>query len=119
MEFKKEIKKESFAIKISAHEGDKAIGWVYLYVIFQDRHEDPYGYLENVYVEQEYRSRGVGTGLIEAAIREARDRSCYKIIGTSRCVNEKVHAFYERFGMRKHGYEFRLDLKESKVRQRD
>jgi GNAT superfamily N-acetyltransferase len=119
MEFKKEIKKDSYAVKITAEENAKAVGWAYLYIIFQDRHEEPYGLVENVYVEEEYRSRGVGTKLMEAIIQEARERNCYKLIGHSRTFKTKVHGFYEKLGLKKFGFEFRMDLKESKPKQRD
>lgn len=119
MEIGSEIKKDSYSVKFEARENGQVLGWVYLYIIAQERHEEPYGFLENVYVEQEYRSRGIGSKLIEAAIAKAREIGCYKIIGNSRCVNERAHAFYERFGMKKFGFEFRLDLKESKPKQKD
>ena len=119
MEFKLEIKKDTYAVKVTAEDGDKIIGWGFLYVIFQDRHAEPYGLLENIYIEQEYRSQGIGTQVMSKLIQEAKDRGCYKLICTSKQENEKAHIFYERFGLKKIGYEFRMDLISSQSKQRD
>lgn len=119
MNTKKEIKKEAFAVKIILEEDDKILGWAYIYIMFADRHTEPYAYLENVYVEAEYRSRGLGTELVKLAIAEAKERGCYKIIGTSKLEKVQVHEFYERHGFKKMGFEFRMDLKESDILTRD
>lgn len=119
MEIKKEIKKDAFAIKILLEEDDKILGWTFVYIMFQDRHSEPYAYLENVYIEPEYRSRGLGSELIKLAIAEAKERGCYKIIGTSKMEKINVHDFYEKYGFKKRGYEFRMDLKESSILTKD
>ncbi|MBI2443964.1 MAG: GNAT family N-acetyltransferase [Candidatus Magasanikbacteria bacterium] len=120
MEIKKEIKREGYAVKITLAENGAVLGWTYLYVMFQGRHREPYGYLENVYVEPEHRGRGLGNKLVELAIAEARERSCYKLIGTSKMEKTEVHEFYAKHGFAKMGYEFRLDLiKDSAVITKD
>lgn len=75
--------------------------------------------MESVYVEPEFRSKGTGTQLVRAVIEEAKNRNCYKLIGTSRTANERVHKPYERLGFNKWGFEFRMDLKGSRPRQGD
>ncbi len=119
MDLTSEIKKDAYAVKFTASENGQVLGWAFLYLIFQDRHEEPYGLIENVYVYPEFRRRGLGTRLTEAVIEEAKKRNCYKLIGTSKMVNEKVHVLYERLGFKKIGYEFRMDFKESKPKQKD
>lgn len=119
MKLTRSIVKKSYAVKLEMREGKKVIAWAYLYLIFQDRHAEPYGLMENVYVEKEYRNRGLGTQLVKALIAEAKRRKCYKIIGTSKAANTAAHRFYERFGFKKMGYEFRMDLKKSRILQRD
>ena len=116
---KKLIVKKPYAVKFEMREGGKKIAWGYLYLIFQDRHAEPYGLLENVYVEKEYRSRGLGSLLIRQMIAEAKKKKCYKLIGTSKTGNTDAHKFYERLGFEKMGYEFRMDLKKSRHLQRD
>ena len=120
MEIKKEIKRDGYAVKIALEEGGIVMAWAYIYIMFQDRHPEPYAYLENVYVEPEYRARGLGTQLVKLAIAEAKEQGCYKIIGTSKMQKVEVHTWYERHGFVKMGYEFRLDLiKDSKVITKD
>ncbi len=119
MEYKKEILRESFAVKLTAVENSQVIAWGYLYVIYNDRHPEPYGMIENVYVEQEYRGQKLGTKILNDAIQEAKDRGCYKIIMQSRHGKDDVHKFYEKMGFKNHGLNFRMDLIDSKPKQRD
>ncbi len=119
MKITKLVSKKPYVVKFECRENGKKIAWAFLYVIFQDRHKEPYGLMENVYVEQEYRGRGLGSRLVKLVMREARKRKCYKLIGTSKFANADAHKFYQRFGIKKVGYEFRLDLKKSTPRQRD
>lgn len=119
MEFKTSVEKTAFAVKISVEIEGKVVAWCYMYVLSNDRHNEPFGFLENVYVEKEYRQQGIGKQLVAKAIEEARSRGCYKLLGTSRHTSTDVHRFYEKFGFKNHGLEFRMDLKESAVKQQD
>jgi GNAT superfamily N-acetyltransferase len=108
MEIKKE-KKEN-AVRLSARENGEELGAMYLYLIRNDSHKEPYGFLEDVLVKEEHRKKGIGTLLVKEAIAEAKRNTCYKIIGTSRMEREQVHQWYEKLGFKKCGYEFRIDL---------
>ena len=96
--------------KILAKEGVEVWGWVYLYILYNDSHQEPFGMMENLYVEEEHRNQGVGSKLMAAVIAEARKQGCYKLIGTSRHTNDKAPEFYKRFGFQNWGLEFRMDL---------
>ncbi len=108
MTIKKEQKRN--AVRLSATEGNEELGSAYLYLLKNDSHEEPYGFLEDVLVKEEHRKKGIGTALVKEALVEAKRLGCYKIIGTSRMSRENVHQFYEKLGMKKWGYEFRMDL---------
>lgn len=110
MEIKKEIVRDSYAVKITAEENGKILGWAFVFIKFQDRHDEPYGYLENVFVEKEHSGKGIGTKLVKMVIEEAKERDCYKIIGTSKHHKTAVHDWYKRCGFKKYGYAFRMDL---------
>lgn len=101
---------KSYRIKFEAKEGEILLGWAYLYVMYNDLHEEPFGFLENVFVNEEHRGKGIGTKLIENAISEARRQNCYKLVGTSRYGRPEVHALYEKIGFKDYGKEFRMDL---------
>lgn len=109
MEFQKNIIK-SEAIKITVEENGKVMGRAHMYLIKNDLHEEPYGLLEDVFVKEEFRGRGLGTKLTQAVIDEAKARRCYKLIATSRESREAVHKLYEKLGFKKYGIEFRMDF---------
>ncbi len=119
MQIKKLEEKNIQGIKFVAEENGKVVGWAYLYIIRNDRHDEPYGLLENVYVEKEFRKQGLGRQLVESAIEEAKKQGCYKLLGTSRHSNIDAHKFYEKFGFQNWGVEFRMNLRESKPKQQD
>ncbi|EKD42865.1 MAG: GCN5-related N-acetyltransferase [uncultured bacterium] len=102
--------KSTIGIKISVEEDGKELGRAWLYLIHNDLHAEPYGLLEDVYVDETQRGQGVGRKLLEQIIEEAKNRGCYKLLATSRKSNEQVHAWYKRAGFLEHGLEFRMDL---------
>jgi|ERR1051326_1729375 GNAT superfamily N-acetyltransferase len=112
MEFKKNKLTDTYAIKITAEDGDKQIGRLFLYVLKNDLHQEPFGFLEDVFVEEEYRKHGIGSQLVKMAIEEAKAQGCYKLIGNSRTFAGAVHKFYEKLGFKKWGFEFRMQFKE-------
>lgn len=101
---------KSFAIKFTAEEGGEILGRAYLYIMFNDLHKEPFGFLEDVFVAEKHRGSGIGTKLVESAIAKAKKQNCYKIICTSRNVNEKVHSLYSKLGFKDYGKEFRINL---------
>lgn len=102
--------KTSKVIKLEVKEGKKIVGRVYLYVIKNNLHKQPYGYMEDLFVEENYRSHGLGRQLVMNVVAEAKKRKLYKLIGTSRTFRTQVHSFYEKMGFKKYGFEFRMDL---------
>lgn len=108
-----ETRKEELSvegIRLSVQEKDKEVAHAYLYVMRNDLHEEPFGLVEDIFVEEAWRGKGYGTELLKELIEEARRRRCYKIIATSRHSRENVHRWYQKLSFRDHGVEFRLDL---------
>jgi len=93
-------------IKFLVLDGEKEIGRAFLYFMNNDLHKRPFGYIEDVFVAESQRGKGVGTKLVQAMITEA-EKKCYKIIMTSRYANTKVHKLYEKLGFKDWGKEFR------------
>ncbi len=98
-------------IKFILKSEEKIIGRAYLYILHNDLHQDPFGFIEDVFVEDEYRGQGLGTKMINQILDKARELGCYKTIMTSRYSNEKVHKLYASLGFEDRGKEFRLNLK--------
>ena len=86
------------------------VGRAWLYLIDNDLHEFPYGLLEDVYVDPEYRGRGYASALVQEVVVLAERHGCYKLIATSRTERERVHRLYLELGFVRHGIEFRIDL---------
>jgi GNAT superfamily N-acetyltransferase len=101
-----EYKGIRFSVKVYGRE----IGRAFLYILQNNLHKEPFGYLEDVYIDEDLRGKGIGTKLLNEVIEEARNRGCYKIVATSRYFREEVHKLYERLGFKKQGIEFRLDF---------
>jgi GNAT superfamily N-acetyltransferase len=109
MEFKEKVVKTK-GIKISVEENGKEIGRCFIYLIKNDLHKKPYALLEDVFVDENYREKGIGTKLVKKAIELAKELNCYKIIATSRFERENIHEWYQKLGFKKYGFEFRIDL---------
>jgi len=107
----KEKKIKTFGIKIVAEENGKEIGGCFIYLIKNRLHEELYALLEDVYVDKNFRGRGIGTELVRKAIELAKNLNCYKIIAISRFGREKIHEWYQNLGFKKFGFEFRMELK--------
>ncbi|MDP2909303.1 MAG: GNAT family N-acetyltransferase [Nanoarchaeota archaeon] len=97
-------------IKFYVKEGKKEIARAYLYLLTNDLHDQPFGLMEDVFVEESLRGQGIGSKLVEKIIEEAKKKRCYKLICTSRYERPEVHRLYERFGFKDHGKEFRIDF---------
>jgi len=95
-----------FFVKIDG----KEVGRAFLYILKNDLHERPFGFLEDVYISENLRGQGIGSQLLDKVINEAKINGCYKIIATSRYSRPKVHKLYERIGFKNQGIEFRLDF---------
>lgn len=68
----------------------------------------PYGHIENVVVDSNYRGKGIGKSMLKYLIEEAKKYNCYKIVLNAR--NGAEH-FYESVGFRKtNGTGMRIDL---------
>jgi GNAT superfamily N-acetyltransferase len=105
---KQEIQSKGY--KLVYTEGGIDLARAYVYIIKNDLHEEPYAFLEDVYVNENNRGSGYGTQIVEEAIELARSLKCSKIIGTSRHERHLVHTFYQRLGFKNYGIEFRMDL---------
>lgn len=101
---------EAKGIKFFIKENDREIARAYLYIMNHDLHREPFGLLEDVYVTENNRGKGLGTKLVKQVMEAAKERGCYKLIATSRKSRPQVHQLYNRLGFQEYGLEFRIDL---------
>ena len=110
MKLKKSIKKDVYGVKLTFEDKGKEVGRAFLYVLRNDLHKRPFGLLEDVFVDENYRHMGLGSKLVLGVIAEAKKQKCYKLIATSRLSKPKLKDYYKKFGLNVWGREFRLDL---------
>jgi GNAT superfamily N-acetyltransferase len=106
----KENKKNCIGFKFSVKENGKEIGRAYLYLMNNDLHSQPFGLMEDVFIDESQRGKGAGTALVKHIIKTAKKLGCYKLIATSRHSRPKVHRLYEKLGFKDYGKEFRIDF---------
>jgi len=70
----------------------------------------PSGIVEDVAVDPDYQSHGIGQAMMAYAVERCRAKGCYKVMLSSNARRARAHAFYERIGFERHGYSFRLHL---------
>jgi len=104
-----EISGEGFKFLIL--EKNKEVARARLYVLENDLHPEPFGFIEDVYVKENSQGKGYGTKIMNLLIEKAKECKCYKLICTSRFSRSNVHGFYEKLGFKKYGNEFRMDFK--------
>lgn len=97
-------------VKFFVMQDGQEVGRIYLYLLRNDLHTEPFGLVEDLFVAEPLRRQGIGTKLVEAAIVAAKECGCYKLIATSRFSRKGVHELYANFGFQKHGVEFRIDF---------
>tara|TARA_Y100000310_G_C20433881_1_gene692783 strand:- start:236 stop:565 length:330 start_codon:yes stop_codon:yes gene_type:complete len=96
-------------IKFSIEKEGKEVAFGFLYLMYNVK-ERPFGLVEYIFVEEEYRGQKLGTQIVEAIIAAAKEHNCYKLIATSRFSRPHVHEWYQKLGFEDYGKEFRMNL---------
>lgn len=97
-------------IKFSVERDGHEVARAHLYIMNNGLHPEPFGLMEDVFVDASLRGQGIGTELVKQLIAKAKEVGCYKLVATSRHARPKVHELYERLGFKNHGVEFRIDF---------
>ena len=97
-------------MRFSIEQDGKEVARARLYILKNDLHERPFGFLEDVFVTESVRSQGHGRTLLSSVLEAAREAGCYKLLATSRHGSERkaVHDWYLRAGFKDYGIEFRI-----------
>jgi GNAT superfamily N-acetyltransferase len=79
----------------------RVIGTLVLVIVPNLAHGgQPWAIIENVAVDDRYRGQGIGTILMEEAVRRARGGRCYKVVLSTHASRAESHRLYERLGLR-------------------
>ena len=61
----------------------------------------PYGVIENVITDGEYRKRGLATQVLHKAVDIAREKNCYKVMLLTSAKDEATLGFYDQAGLQR------------------
>jgi GNAT superfamily N-acetyltransferase len=89
---------------------DVVVGLAHLHVSPTIEHERPAAKLSALVVDEAHRGEGIGRALVDAALAEAKARSCAVFFLTTSDRRGDAHAFYERLGLEQTGRRFGLTL---------
>lgn len=90
---------------------DKIIGTFELLIMDNLAHKGaPSGIVEDVVVDKDYRSKGIGKKMMEYAKDVCQKNGCYKLTLSSNIHRDIAHKFYENLGFEKHGYSFLINF---------
>jgi ribosomal protein S18 acetylase RimI-like enzyme len=94
-----------------AETGGEIVGTLVLIIVPNlTRRGRPYAILENIVVDAERRSGGIGEALVRRAIEDAQAAGCHKVALMSRVERTEAHRFYGRLGFTLAHVGFRVDL---------
>ena len=82
-----------YAIYVAELPGGRIAGWVSVY-IFRAVVFDGFAEINGLVVDQQIRSRGIGSVLLDVAERWARSHGCSAISVRSNVTRERAHRFY-------------------------
>jgi len=90
---------------------DKIIGTFELIIMDNLAHKGKRsGVIEDIVVDNDYRSKGIGRRMMDFAMNACKNNDCYKLTLSSSINRERAHKFYEELEFKKHGYSFAIEL---------
>ncbi len=101
---------KSTGIKVICEIDKKEVGRAYLYIMKNDLHKRPFGYLEDLFVEKEFRGQGISKKILNKTFELSKENNCYKLVCASRYRKEELHKYYESLGFKITGKSFRMNF---------
>ena len=94
-----------------AAEGKRLLGYALYFYTYSSFLAKPSLYLEDLFVLEEHRKRGVGSALFKRCVSEAVAKECGRMEWAVLTWNEKALRFYEKLGAKRQSewYTYRLD----------
>lgn len=97
----------SYRLFVACDASGRVLGSYALLVMHNLAHRGtPSAIVEDVVVDQRYRSQGIGRRMMEHARTLAREAGAYKLALSSNQKRTRAHAFYDSLGFQRHGISF-------------
>ncbi|MEK3732077.1 aminoglycoside 6'-N-acetyltransferase [Paenibacillus sp. FSL M8-0334] len=83
--------------------GDKVVGFIHMslrYDYVEGSKSSPVGYIEGIYVEEEYRNKGISRQLVEAGEQWSKSLGCVQVASDAELHNDGSQAFHKKIGYR-------------------
>lgn len=93
-----------------AEDGNKIVGFATFSVRDVIRYPKKIAELDELFVLEDYRQKGVGKKLMEQIESKAKELNCYRIFIESHYDHKTAHNFYEKLGYTNYGYHFIKNL---------
>jgi len=94
---------------VAAMEGTP-VGFINFTVRQTILHRSPSALIDELVVAEEYRGKGVGRQLVQAAIEKCRELECCEVEVSTEKTNLKARTFYKKCGFEERGMLFEADL---------
>ena len=78
--------------------GDELCGMLSLAIVPTTQGAGSFGYLDDVFVLEQYRGQGIGAELMREAVNHARENGCVRVELGTRWDNVRARLLYERLG---------------------
>jgi ribosomal protein S18 acetylase RimI-like enzyme len=96
--------------QLCIYDGEKCIGLTGIWIATK-LYSGKYIELDNVVIDKDYRSKGIGKMLCDKAIEEGRRAGCETVMLDAYAENQDAHRFYFREGFIIRGFHFLKKLK--------
>lgn len=106
----KEVLKSPANYILVVEEDGKLIGFATLSVRRLVRYPRPIAELDELYVVETFRGKGIGKQLIAKIEEIAKEKNCYRVYIGSANRFETAHKFYQTLGYEKYGHHFYKNL---------
>jgi len=93
-----------------AARGETPVGFINFTVRQTILHRSPSALIDELIVAEEYRGKGVGKQLVQAAIEKCRQLGCCEVEVSTEKTNLKAREFYKKCGFEQKGTLFEVDL---------
>jgi GNAT superfamily N-acetyltransferase len=91
-------------VLLGAWDGDRLVGFACSYWTFSSVSADDIALMNDLFVADSHRGRGVGRALIEATVEAARDRGVHHLEWFTALDNEVAQQLYDRTGAERSGW---------------